>query len=215
MTGRSARPFDAVVFDFSGVVVSSAFDAMHAVLGEQLDREAALELLVGPYDHDTDHPWHRVERGEIELVEWVAHIDAEAARRELAVDWSAMRRSFAALTVHEVVVDRIRALRSDGYRTALLTNNVKEGSGAWRAMVPVDDLFDVVVDSSEVGMRKPDPRIYLHTLDLLGGIAPARAVFLDDHPGNVVGARGAGLAAIVVGDPIDAILELDELLSAP
>jgi len=112
-----------------------------------------------------------------------------------------------------VVVDRVAALRGEGYRTALLTNNVKEGSDTWRSLVPVDDLFDVVVDSSSVGMRKPDPRIFALTLERLGGIEAGRAVFLDDHPGNVEGARRAGLTAILVADPADAVAELDALLS--
>ena len=107
-------------------------------------------------------------------------------------------------------------LRAEGYKTGLVTNNVKEASGQWRAIVPVEDLFDAIVDSSEVGMRKPNPAIFLHALDLLGGVAPASAVFLDDAPGNVAGARRAGLHAILV-DPADragAIDELDELLAA-
>jgi HAD superfamily hydrolase (TIGR01509 family) len=94
------------------------------------------------------------------------------------------------------------------------TNNVREGSDAWRDRIPVDDLFDAVVDSSAVGMRKPDPRIYLHTLDLLGVADPARAVFLDDHPGNVAGAERAGLAGIVVADPAEALVALDLLLAS-
>ena len=111
------------------------------------------------------------------------------------------------------MVDHIAALRADGYRTALVTNNVREGSATWREMIPVDDLFDVVVDSSFAGLRKPDPAIFTHTLDLLGGIAPDRAVFLDDIETNLAGARLAGLHTVLVGDPPDAALdELDRLL---
>ena len=101
----------------------------------------------------------------------------------------------------------------EGFATALVTNNVREGSDKWRAMIPVDELFDVVVDSSAVGMRKPNPAIYRHTLELLGSVEPASAVFLDDVESNLVGARAAGLAAILVGDPPDpALVELDQLL---
>jgi putative hydrolase of the HAD superfamily len=83
----------------------------------------------------------------------------------------------------------------------------------WRSLVPVDELFDAVVDSSEVGMRKPNPAIYHHALEQLGGIAPEHAVFLDDSPGNVEGARRAGLQGILVTDPLDAVAELDALLA--
>ena len=68
----------------------------------------------------------------------------------------------------------------------------------WRAMLPLDELFDVVIDSSEVGMRKPDPRIFHLALESLGGVEPGRAVFLDDYPGNVVAAQSVGMHAILV-----------------
>jgi len=121
------------------------------------------------------------------------------------------------LEIHEVVVERVRRLRADGYRTGLVTNNVKEASGQWRSLVPVDELFEVVVDSSEVGMRKPNPAIYLRALELLGGVAPDEAVMLDDAEGNVAGARRAGLHAILVDadDPTGALAELDALLACP
>ena len=61
-------------------------------------------------------------------------------------------------------------------------------------MLPLDELFDVVIDSSEVGMRKPDPRIFHLALEQLGGVEPGRAVFLDDYPGNVVAAEARGHA---------------------
>jgi len=72
----------------------------------------------------------------------------------------------------------------------------------------------VIVDSSEVGMRKPNPAIFLHALELLGGIAPSSAVFLDDAAGNVAGAQRAGLHAILVdaADPEPALAELDVIL---
>jgi putative hydrolase of the HAD superfamily len=118
------------------------------------------------------------------------------------------------MTVHDQVVDRIRELRAAGYRLGLITNNVREGSATWRALVPVDELFEVVVDSSEVGMRKPNPAIFHHALELLGVDDPAEAVFLDDAPGNVAGARRAGLHAIHVDDPDDALAALDALLAS-
>ncbi|MEJ7583607.1 MAG: HAD family phosphatase [Acidimicrobiales bacterium] len=202
-----------MIFDFGGVVISEPFGILTARVGGQLAREAAMELLLGPYERDTDHVWHRVERGEATMAEWVTYVEEEARSRGLTVDWSALQRGVEAIVVHDVVVDRIRALRADGYLMGLLTNNIKEGSGTWRALVPVDELFDVVVDSSVVGIRKPDPRIYAMVLEHLGGIDPGRAVFLDDHPGNVEGARRAGIASVLVDDPAEAIADLDALLT--
>ncbi len=214
MTTRDVdRPFDAVIFDLSGVVITSAFDAIAEIVSGAESREAALALLLGPYGEDTDHMWHRVERGEAPITEWVAWVGQEAEAAGLTIDWGAFAGMMGRLTVHDVVVDRVRSLRTEGYRTALCTNNVREGSQSWRELIPPDDLFDAVVDSSEVGLRKPDARIYLHTLSLLGVDDPARAVFLDDHPGNVAGAERAGLTAILVADPIDAVAALDVLLA--
>jgi putative hydrolase of the HAD superfamily len=200
----------AVLFDFSGVLTTSPWPALRA------SADGDLDFLVGPYHEDTDHPWHRLEPGEITIEEWLTAIQAAADESGRALDLSPMQSLLAELTVHEDVVAHVAGLRADGYRTALVTNNVREGSATWRAMIPVDDLFDVVVDSSAVGMRKPDPAIFTHTLDLLGGVAPDRAVFLDDVEGNLVGARLAGLHTILVGDPPGpSLLELDLLLGRP
>ena len=197
----------AVLFDFSGVLTTSPWPALTATAGGDL------ELLVGPYHEDTDHPWHRLERGEITIKQWMADIQALADAQGKSLDLSLLGALLGSLTVHANVVDHIVGLRADGYRTALVTNNVREGSATWREMIPVDDLFDVVVDSSFAGLRKPDPAIFAHTLDLLGGIAPDRAVFLDDIETNLAGARLAGLHTVLVGDPPDAALvELDRML---
>jgi putative hydrolase of the HAD superfamily len=200
------RSFDAVLFDFSGVLTTSPWPALAESGGGDL------ELVVGPYHEDTDHPWHRLERGEITLETWLTEVQALAASTGATFDLAPLQRLFGELQVHDDVVAHIVALRSDGYRTALITNNVAEGSNAWRSLVAVDDLFDVVVDSSSVGMRKPNPAIFTHTLDLLG-VPADRAVFLDDAEGNLVGARRAGLHTVLVGDPPSgALAELDGLL---
>jgi putative hydrolase of the HAD superfamily len=202
-----AAPIQAVLFDLTGVLTSSPWPAINA------SAQGDLEMLVGPYHQDTDHPWHRLERGEITIDEWLVAVNAAAAEAGVTLDLRPMQTLLQTLTVHADVVDHIAALRADGYSTALVTNNVREGASTWRAMIAVDDLFDVVVDSSAVGMRKPDPAIFTHALDLLGGIAPERAVFLDDVEGNLAGARVAGLHTILVGEPpAPALVELDLLL---
>jgi epoxide hydrolase-like predicted phosphatase len=97
-------------------------------------------------------------------------------------------------------------------KLALLTNNVKEFGSAWRATFPVDELFAVVVDSSEVGVRKPDRRIYLLTCERLA-IEPTSAVFIDDNRDNVEAARAVGMEAVQFGeDPVAVISELDAIL---
>jgi epoxide hydrolase-like predicted phosphatase len=186
------------------VLVTSPFELIRNAGGEEM-----LELMLGPYDEDTDHPWHKVERGEIPLAEYGGWLVEETKARGLEIP----QRMLQQMEPHEAVVDRARQLRADGYRTAVLTNNAREVGDNWRAIVPVDDLFDVVVDSCLVGMRKPNPDIYRHTADLLG-VAPERCVFLDDAPGNVAGAEGVGMRAILVDlDVAPALTELDKILS--
>jgi epoxide hydrolase-like predicted phosphatase len=203
---------DAVLFDFGGVFMDSPFAAVRAFGGQcGVGEERILELVFGCYDADTDHPWHRLERGEISLA------DARQAILDLSaphqVDLFQALASMARAAVRDEMVAVAREARASGRRTAVLTNNVREFGQAWRAMLPVDELFDAVVDSHEVGMRKPDPRIFAHALERLGGVPCASAVFLDDFPGNVAAAERLGIRGIVVGDDWQAaVRELRTLL---
>ena len=209
------RRYEAVLFDFGGVMVSSPFD-LAATAGAKtgVDPAVVLELMMGDYAADTDHPWHRLERGEIPMGEYAVALMTRCQEAGVQLDFSAMRSFMGQLDVHEPMVELVQRLRQDGYRTALVTNNVKEAGAEWRAKLPMplDELFEVVVDSCEVGMRKPNPAIYQLALDELGGVEPDRAIFLDDAPGNVAGAQSAGLTAILVGDPLEAIEALYRLL---
>jgi putative hydrolase of the HAD superfamily len=208
---QRAAAIEAVLFDFTGVLTTSPWPALEASAGGEVER------LVGPYHEDTDHPWHRLERGEITLSDFLTAVQAEAVKDGgEPLDLSPLRGLLSELRIHEDVVGYVAALRAEGFRTALVTNNIREGESSWRAMLAVDDLFEVVVDSSAVGMRKPDPAIFTHTLSLLGGVAPGRAVFLDDVDTNLAGARRAGLQTVLVGDPPGpALEELDRLLGRP
>jgi len=166
-------------------------------------------MMLGPYAEDTDHPWHRVERGEIPLSEYGGWLIAEAKARNITLPGNILHD----MTAHDAMVERAASLRAAGYRTAVLTNNAKEAGDNWRRILPVDDLFDLVIDSSHVGMRKPNPAIYTYAAEQLG-VAPERCVFLDDAAGNVAGAETAGMRAILVGlDIAPALAELDDVLN--
>jgi len=206
---------EAVVFDLGGVFTESPFEALRAAgaaRGASFDE--ALEIVFGPYDDDTDHPWHRAERGELDLETCRAEIRALAAARGFELDLYDLLAHLAGGGVRTEMVERARRLRTGGYRTALVTNNVAEFRELWRPMLPLGELFDVVVDSSEEGVRKPDPRIFELVLDRLGGVEPARSVLLDDYPGNVAAARRLGWHGVLVEpDPAGALVELDRLLA--
>ena len=211
-----ARPIDAVLFDFGGVLTaSSPFTTLGELgAGVGVAPEVVLEALMGDYHRDTDHVWHRVERGEVPITDWLTEAIPAMAALGIELDLTALAGLFKTLGIHDGVVAKVVELKEAGYKTAIVTNNVREGSGEWRSMLDVDGLFDVVIDSSAVGVRKPNPAIYHLALSELGDVEPERAVFLDDHEGNIAGARAVGLHAILVGpDPQPALDELDRILA--
>ena len=207
---------DAVLYDFGGVFTRSPFAAVDEGSEELgLERDMVFEVLFGPYGEDTDHPWHRLERGEVTLAEARQALLALAADRGLADDpFTFLGRLGGLDDQREAVVARALAIKASGVRTALVTNNIAEFGDGWRAMVPVDDLFDVVIDSCQVGLRKPNPAMFRAALDALD-VAPAQSVFLDDYLGNVTAAVELGMHAIHVGaDRLAAFDELERLLEA-
>lgn len=118
---------------------------------------------------------------------------------------------FKALHPNTLMIDLIREVRRNGYRAALLTNNVKEWEPLWRRMLPVDELFETVVDSGFVGCRKPDPKIYEITLGRVG--LPAEAcVFIDDMEINCEAAVELGMKSIHFRETAQVKAELHELL---
>ena len=207
---------DAVLYDFGGVFTRSPFTAVDEGSDELgLERDMVFEVLFGPYGEDTDHPWHRLERGEVTLAEARQALLALAADRGLADDpFTFLGRLGGRDDQREAVVARALAIKASGVRTALVTNNIAEFGDGWRAMLPVDDLFDVVIDSCQVGLRKPNPAMFRAALDALD-VAPAQSVFLDDYLGNVTAAVELGMHAIHVGaDRLAAFDELERLLEA-
>ena len=159
-----------------------------------------LDVLMGPRDASTaDHPWHRAERGS-----WPPAGCRPRSRRSPRRPGSRCGATStsgccaACSTVHHDVVERIGELRAEGYRTGLLTNSFKEFRDHIEAHVDFS-VFDVVVDSSEVGFRKPEPEIYDLTTELLG-VPAEQILYLDDFAANLVGAEAAGWQTIHVTD---------------
>lgn len=206
----------AVLFDFGGVFTPSPFPVIADAAPELgLTPQAAIELCFGIYDQDGDHPWHRLERGEIPLQQASAELAALAKEQEIDVDILALfGRMGAPDPDRDAMVAGARRIRERGLRTALVTNNVAEFGDGWRRMIPVDELFEVVIDSSAVGVRKPDPRIFQLALEALG-VAASEAAFVDDHPGNIAAAESLGMRGVLVGtNRPEALIALDEVLAA-
>ncbi len=209
---------DAVIFDFAGVLSSSPGTMMRQQLeasgtGLDVDLLSFMNILMGPLAEEGDHPWHLLERGRIDFDDYVAAI--EPLWREAGFDeFPTPPRGGDLLSILSKVpemIDAATTVRAAGYRTAILTNNIKEW-GDWRTLWDADNLVDVVIDSCEVDMRKPNPDIFELTLDRLGSPAE-RTLFLDDFPWNIAGAEKVGLQAIHVTDPVAAAAALlDRLL---
>src|SRR5205085_5800282 len=120
-------------------------------------------------------------------------------------------RFISDLQPNEEFIELMRDLRRRGYAMAICTNNVREWEPFWRDKLPVDEIFDVVVDSGFVGVRKPEPRIYELTLERLG--VPAEAALMnDDIELNCDAARALGMQAIWFQSTDQAIAEVEAAL---
>jgi epoxide hydrolase-like predicted phosphatase len=205
---------EAVIFDFGGVFIESPYPLLEAMGAEMGAGPGQMtESVFGSLAEDGDHPYHRLERGEIPLQQARDEIlHRGRALYNLEVDIFELFNRMPS-GVHQQLVGRVKGLKREGYPTAMITNNIREFAGSWRALLPVGELFDLVVDSSQEGMRKPNPAIFRLTLERLGGLAPERTVFLDDCEGNVKAAKSLGMQTVHVrGDISQAIAELDALL---
>ena len=163
-----------------------------------------------------ENPLFPLERGELSEPEFLQILQraltAEIGREVEMHDFA--ERYFAQLRPNDEMVAFLRDVQARGVRLAMLTNNVREWEARWRAMLPdLDAMFEVIVDSAFVGMRKPDPEIYRLTLDRLG-LPPETCVFVDDIELNCDAAREVGLHAVHFRDTEQAVAELEALLSA-
>jgi putative hydrolase of the HAD superfamily len=202
----------AVVSDFGGVLTSPLFEGFARVqadtgvppraFGEALQRAGE------------PNPLFAVEVGAISEAEFLAALERELAvilGREVSLHGFA-ERYMGALDANDALFTHYRALHGRGIRFALCTNNVREWEPHWRAKLPIDELFETVVDSGFVGVRKPDPAIYAIVLERLG-LPAAACAFVDDIARNVEAAAALGFAAIHFRDTTQTIAELDALLA--
>lgn len=210
---------EAVFWDFGGVFTGSPFhlDDYARSLGTTNGR--LLEHVFGRYEADGDHPWHRLERGEGTLAD-ALEAAAESCRSD-GIDGFNAEGFFKAMSGtssddrREQAIAKVQDLNEAGMRQAIITNNAKEFGDMWRSLIPVDELFEAVIDSSAVGIRKPDPRIYQLALEQLEVSTPSTSVFLDDFEPNVTAARELGMHGILVGEDITpALAELDRIFAA-
>ena len=204
---------DVLICDFGGVLTSPLQEGFLAYQQESgVSLEALGTAMARSAEEHGDHPLFVLERGEITEVEFRDRIERHL---EDGFDLGRLRALyFERLEPNRPMIDFIRDLRGRGLRAALLTNNVREWEPLWRSKLPeIDELFELVVDSAFVGLRKPDPAIFNLTLDRLGGVDPGRCVFVDDLDVNCDAARALGMAAVRFETAAQAIPEIESALS--
>ncbi len=200
----------AVFFDFGGVILSSPFDAF-ASYEQRSGLPAGFLRMLNSTDSDLN-AWAQLERNEISVDQFVAAFEQEASSAGHEVDARAVLGCLVG-ELRPAMVEAVRRCRAT-HRVALLTNNIVSVGGLARGAERFDDvltLFDQIIESSVVGVRKPDPRFYELACERVG-VAASEVVFLDDLGVNLKPARAMGMTTIKVDDPIVALEELELLL---
>jgi len=204
----------AVISDFGGVLttpLAGSFKAFAERSGISLEAIGAALATVAA--RDGVHPLHELECGRVSEASFMEAIGA-ALSQQLGRDLrmaSFAEDYFGGLEPNPPMIELMASLRAKGLRMALLTNNVREWEAHWRAMAPIEEIFELVVDSSQVGMRKPEPEIYELTTERLG-VSAQECLFVDDVEENCDAAREAGMTAVVYIDPDQATAEIHAAL---
>ena len=208
----------AVLWDFGGVILTSPFEAFR-----RYEREAGLpeDFIRSLNARNPDaNAWAKMERSEVSLAEFVTLFQSEAMALGHRLDGWRVLQAISG-DIRPQMVEALRRCKA-AFKVACITNNMKHGEGPGMArsadkaaaVAEIMALFELVVESSRLGFRKPDPRIYRHACDLLG-VAPEQCVYLDDLGINLKPARALGMRTIKVGDPDVAIAELEAMVGIP
>jgi putative hydrolase of the HAD superfamily len=209
----------AVIVDWGGVMTGPLPDTVRAwVAADNIDY-ASYAAVMRAWVKDAYHadgaanPIHALERGECTDAEFEQLLAAQITCRDgqPVVAQGLLDRMFAATELSDPMHELVRAVRAAGLRTGLLSNSW--GVGAYPSHL-FPGLFDAVVISAEVGMRKPEERIFQHAASLLG-VAPPECVFIDDIEANVQAAEALGMTGLWHADPADTITRLGTLLDLP
>jgi putative hydrolase of the HAD superfamily len=208
---------EAVISDFGGVLTSPLLDSFAAFQDSSgISLEHLGLAMAAIWERDGANPLFELETGRMSEGDFLRALGDDLSRRlDRPVELHGFgERYFEHLHANEPMIEYMRELSNRGYKLAICTNNVREWEPLWRAKLPVDELFEVVVDSAFVGARKPEPRIYELTLERLGVPAGA-ALFIDDVELNCRVARELGMEAIWFRSNDQAIAEVEAQLSSP
>ncbi|WP_295496699.1 HAD-IA family hydrolase [Sphingorhabdus sp. EL138] len=209
--------FNTVIFDFGGVVTTSPFEAfnrMEATRGLPKDFVRSVNAR-----NPDDNAWAKFERAECDAAEFDALFAAEARALGQELDGASVIACLSG-DIRPAMAAALDVLKSKGFALGCITNNVPTGKGAGMAgsdekaaaIAAVMERFDHIIESSKVGVRKPDPRIYAMMCAALA-VAPSQCIYLDDLGINCKPAAAMGMAAIKVTSGDQALHDLGVLLA--
>jgi putative hydrolase of the HAD superfamily len=208
----------AAVFDYGGVLIEGGPKEV-AAFGQRVGLTEDVWKPMRRQFFGNEGIWAELERGEVEFDQFV-HSLRQAVLKAGGNITEEQARGFMGTTdpmghrarLRPALLDAVRRLRRH-MPTALLTNNVKEWRAGWVEVLEPDTLFDLVIDSSEVGARKPEPAIYEITREKLG-VAHDEIFFIDDIGQNLKAARALGWNTVLFDDPDEAVAVLEAILDA-
>jgi putative hydrolase of the HAD superfamily len=202
---------EAIVSDFGGVLTTPLIQSFAAVQNETgIPMEELGKAMSRIEAAEGDHPLFELEKGRVSETDFLERlaVELEPALGHRPEMHRFREIYFEALHPNEPMIELMRELKSEGHRMALLTNNVREWEPLWRTMLPVDEIFEVVVDSAFVGMRKPEHEIYELTIERLERVSAEACLFIDDIEVNCEAARAVGMSAVHYREPNQAIAEI-------
>ncbi len=208
--------YTTIIFDFGGVITSSPFEAFNRLEAERGQPHDSVRRINSA--NPDGNAWALFERSEIDAAAFDTLFAAEAAALGVNLRGGDVLAVLAG-AIRPAMVTALDTLKERGYTLGCITNNVPAGKGAGMAMTAekadavaaIMARFDHVIESSKVGIRKPDPRIYQTMCEILS-VEPAACIYLDDLGINCKPAAALGMAAIKVTSGEQALAELGGLL---
>jgi putative hydrolase of the HAD superfamily len=204
-----------VISDFGGVLTTPLVQSFAAVQDDTGIPFEELGKAMGRIEEkEQKHPLYELEKGRISEPDFLDKIGDEL--EPVLGHRPQMHRFrevyFDALHPNEPMIELMREAKAAGFRMAMLTNNVREWEPLWRSMLPVDEIFELVIDSAFVDMRKPEPAIYELVLERLGGTPAEECVFIDDADVNCEAASALRMTAVHYRSNDQAIPEIRSAL---
>jgi putative hydrolase of the HAD superfamily len=203
--------YKAIIWDFGGVITSSPFEAFNKFeLNNNLPKDIIRTI---NSENPDDNAWAKFERNDIDLDEFDNLFSIEADKKGFEISGKQVVRLLSG-EIREQMVDFLSFLKKD-YKLGCITNNIQNSESEkvnhLNEASKVMEIFDHIIESSKVGLRKPDPKIYYMSCDALG-VKPEQCIYLDDLGINLKPAREIGMTTIKVIDPTEAINEVKKYL---